>query len=334
MEWVEQTKGRINHYNPAIHLGRQPVRVLHHMLLFMFKNAYPGFSEEINEMIITGKLDPILDFQFGKDPIQIEGSRFRTPRVNLDEGKIQIHESFLSYLWCCTYAIYTLYIETIDYPNVNRQRGEEFYRVSEKKIMEARSMLEYARLRIVVYEDWNIELPNPEQYMAEDRNYIEQTNFYYTEAVKFILCHEYSHLKLHRDSISTTSSDNEHLAFEKEADFNAIEMMKKGIFQGSDELAISQKMAVEIGAVFGMLAMFFFRSTTAGRRHPNTEDRLTDLLEQFGMLDNPYAWGIACMGLQLWDEQFGHSFEWDEEVSNYKDQYYKIINQIKKRQNA
>jgi hypothetical protein len=88
-------------------------------------------------------------------------------------------------------------------------------------------------------------------------------------------------------------------------------------------------MAVETGIVFGLLSMFFFRSTTESIKHPNTEDRLTNALDRLNLEDDSFCWGIACVGLKMWDEQFGHYFSWEPHPVSYKRQYYDIVRQIK-----
>ena len=54
-------------------------------------------------------------------------------------------------------------------------------------------------------------------------------------------------------------------------------------------------------------------------------------LERLGIDDNHFGWGIACVGLQKWDEQFGLNFIWRVSPTCYKEQYYDIITQIKTR---
>jgi len=334
MNWIFQTEGTINHYKPAIHLGTQPVRVIHHMVTFMFQNSNQDFYKDLLEQIEAGKLNKELKLVFGEEPIVNIGGLMRTPRVNNDTRTIELHETFLSYLWCCTYSVFTHYIQTIDFPRVNRENGAITHPVTPKLIDEAKELFNYAKYIIIDFQTWDKEtLPNPEIYEASNRNFVEQTNVYYTEAAKFILCHEFTHLKHHVDSIDNNTTDSHFLSFEIEADNNAIDIMKKGMSNDGSPLAVAHNLAVENGIVFGLLSMFYFSATTTtGVKHPNAEDRLTNALEKLDLIDNPFAWGIACVGLQLWDEQFGLNFNWTENINSYKEQYYDIINQIKARQ--
>ena len=85
----------------------------------------------------------------------------------------------------------------------------------------------------------------------------------------------------------------------------------------------------EIGVVFGILVMFYFKASTEGKKHPNSEDRLTNALERLNLSENHEAWGIACIGLKFWDSQFGKNLGWEMENKSYKELYYELVAQIK-----
>ncbi len=330
MNWITQKEGIINLYNKEIHLGTQPTRIQNHMFLHIFQNTNKGFFEELKQQIKEGKLNRELGLVLEEVPIRKDDGKLRTPRVNGESRKIEIHETFLSYLWCCTYAIYVTYIETIDYPKCNKEAGKEIYTIRPEKIEEANELFDYAKSLIVYFSEWDKDvLPNPEIYLAQDRDYVEQTNCYYSEALKFILCHEYTHLALHIDQIEKETPDSHFLEFEKEADDKAIEYIKNGLPKGSDPFSDAHRLATENGVIFGILSMFFFSAITTGKKHPNTEDRLTNALESLDLKNNEYPWGIACVGLQMWDKQFDLNLEWNSEIKSYKEQYYEIIAQIK-----
>lgn len=334
MSWLTQQTGIINHYHPALKNWFQPIRVVHPMLIHMWQNTNADFFSELQLQIQQGKISKELNLRAGEVAISIGGGRFLTPRVNNKTREIELHESFLSYLWCITYSVLVLYSEMVDYPSINAEVGYEKYAVSEEAKQQAREIFDYARMLIAMYEPWDKKnLPNPKMYLAEKRTYVESTNLFYTEAVKFILCHEFTHLKLHVDKIDADTPDSSFLDFEFEADNSAIDMMVAGKMQGESELAFARNMAIDIGIIYGILAMFFFRATTTGERHPNVEDRLTNALERIKVGQNHYAYGFACVGLQLWDEQFGHNFNWEASaLISKREQYFRIIEQIKERQ--
>lgn len=333
MSWITQKEGIINHHRDT-DFGTQPIRVLHWVCVYMFQNTNPTFYSQLKEEIASGRLNSKLDIIYGEECIRKEDGRFRTPLANGNTKCIELHETFLSYLWCCTYSIYVTFLETIDYPICNRNAGYEKYPITQENIDKAQEVFDYARMLIVDFAEWDKnELPNPELLLAEKRNYVEQTNCFYTEALKFILCHEFTHLKHHIDEIDCETSISSYLEYEVEADNNAIDMMKAGMSYLPTPIAQSHRLASEIGIVVGILSMFFFSATTEGIRHPNAEDRLTNALERLDLINNPEAWAIACVGLKLWDNQFGHNFVWSNDPISYKDQYYLIIEQIKRRAN-
>lgn len=331
MSWINQTTGNINHHQET-DFGTQPIRVLHWMNLFMFTRTHDSFFDELKEEIKTGKLNGEIDIVYAEEPIRKANGQFNTPRANGVTRKIELHETFLSYLWCCTYSVFIRYVETIDFPNCNRLSGYEKYPISEENIAKANEVFDYARNLIVDFVEWDkTELPNPEIYEAEKRDYVEQTNCYYTEAVKFILIHEFTHLKLHIDEINKETPDSQYLKYEIEADNNAINKIKSGLPTAPSPLADAHRLASENGIILGLLSMFFFKATTEGVRHPNSEDRLTNALESLDLINNDFAWGIACIGLKMWDEQFGLTFDWIENPASYQALYYNIIEQIKNR---
>lgn len=321
--WVGQKNGAINMLKKH-HLGTQPIRVIHNMLVYMFATTYPSFKEKLQEMVDLGKLNPEVDMIFAEEAIRID-SRMNSPRVNAKTRQISLHETFLSYLWCISYSAYILYLEKVDFPRVNKVVGYEKYPISKDEITKAMELFEYGKSLIVYFSPWDKEtLPNPEIYLAEKRNYVEQSNMFYTEAVKFILAHELTHLERHIDLLNNDTPDTHYLAFEEEADKLAIKHVLKGIPQMG-------LIASTNGIVIGLLSMFFFNSTTSGKRHPNAEDRLTNALESMGLDENDTTWGIACIGLELWDSQFNLQFNWQKEPESSRHQYYNIIEQIKAR---
>lgn len=321
--WVGQEHGPINMLKEH-HLGTQPIRVIHNMLFHMFTTTYPSFKVKLQELVNSGKLNPEIDMTFAEEAINVE-SRINSPRVNAKTRQISLHETFLSYLWCVSYSLYILYLEKVDYPRINKLVGYEKYPISKEEIVKAMELFEYGKSLIVYFSVWNKEaLPNPEIYLAEKRNYVEQSNMCYTEAVKFILAHELTHLERHIDLLDKDTPDTNYLAFEDEADNLAIEHVLKGIPQMG-------RIAATNGIVIGLLSMFFFDSKTTGKRHPNSEDRLTNALEFMGSDENDPTWGIACIGLELWDSQFNLQFNWQKEPESPRDQYYSIIEQINAR---
>lgn len=317
MRFLLQRTGIIDQYKEH-HLGTQPIRVLNNMNLYMFMNTHPGFNSELITAIEKHGLAKKIDIKYGESRIE------RTPYIDGDNKAITLDETFLSYLWCVCHAIYVIYVQTVDFPRVNKIAGFDKYPISPELLAKANELFDYAKSLISVFDKWDVEnMPNPERYLAENRNYIEQPNMFYTEAIKFILCHEYVHAIRHIDKIKAGDYEHSHyIEFEREADYEAIELMKKGIG------AKSPAHPVPIGVTLGILSMFFFKSNTKALRHPNTEDRLVQALVQLQLDDDSPCWGLALVGLKLWSEQFGLSLHWNLLLPD-KEAFYEVVGQIK-----
>ena len=324
MNWIFQKKGEINHYREKFHFGNQPIRVLHHMNVFIFQNTNPDFEKELSKTIEEKGISKQINIKYGDHKIT------KTPYINFEDRAIYLEETFLSYLWCICQSIYTIYLQKIDFPKHNAYYGREVYKIDEEILDNAYELFRYAKFLIVDFEKWDKnKLPNPEIYNAELRDYIEQPNCFYTEANKFILCHEYIHAIKHIDEILNNKLENSHfIEFEKEADFEAIELIKKGIFPNK-----INELPIQIGITLGILSMFYFKATTSGIKHPNTEDRLVSALNQLNLSDDSECWGIALMGIELWGEQFELNLKWNKELK-VKDAFDDIIMQIKKNTNG
>lgn len=323
-KWLWQETGIIDHGERGNLPGTQPIRALTHVTVHFFQHTHNAFFDEIVELVNQGKLDRQLDLQYGEVSIEIEPGNYRTPRINNATRTIQMHETFLSYQWCITYAIYTLYIEIIDYPKVNDAAGYTAKKISPEKIEKAKEVFNYAKYLIRHFDKWDKnELPNPERYAATDRDYIEQSNIFYTEGMKFILCHELAHAKKHLDNLPEESCVTCFQEMEYDADNEAIDNILLGAGQ-------DRKFIAEIGIVLGILSMIFFRSTTTGIKHPNVEDRLTNALHRMKAGEDSIAWAFACIGLELWDEQFDLKFDWKAKSQmTFQGLYFDIIEQIK-----
>lgn len=327
MKWIFQKTGLINNYLPEYQKGNQPVRVLHNIVLYMFIHYDNSFHLKLIEAALSKGMNPQVDIEYGDVPLMIEFGKFRTPQVGADK-KLIIHETFLSYCWIMSYVVFILYVETVNHPKLNKVNKRVVKKINPEEIERAKELFSYGRSLIVDYTKWDIEnLPNPEIYLAEKRDYPEQTNMYFTEAIRFVLCHEYIHITEHIDQfVAEKLSDEAILEMEKEADEKAIEIIQKGMTPGSEFI-------YECGIVIGILSMFFLTNNTKQKKHPDLEDRLTSAINKLGLTDNHPAWGMSCVGLKLWDEQFDLQFDWEEEAESDKLQFHKIIEQIKQRKN-
>lgn len=327
--WLWQTTGIIDHEQRINSEGTQPVRFLFQVTLQLFRTANNSFWQQLNDLIIDKKIANKIDLQFGKEPIFIGNNQYRTPKILLKDRTLQLHETFLSYQWCISYALYVFYVETIDYPKINAFYGSEVKKITPKKLEEALELFSYGKFIIMYFEEWDKDaLPNPERYPAENRDYVEQTNLFFSYSIVFILCHEVKHAESHLDQLPDESCYECFHEMEYEADDAAIDVILQDA--PADKIFL-----LEIGIVLGILSMLFFRSTTTGIKHPNVEDRLTNALERMKADSESVAWAFACVGIKLWDEQFNHGFDWNAMGKiTFKELYYDVISQMKKRQDT
>lgn len=304
------------------HKGTQPIRVLQEIITAQFENTYPGFSELTKEVIEKLSLQPSIAYHLNEFPIEYEvsGHKFQTPYV--DENKaIHIHETFLSYVWCVSYSLTTLYDLTIYF------KTEDFdIKISNAKISKALDLLSYGMSLIKLFSEWDKEaLPNPELYSIEDQNSIERANVLFILAMNFILCHEFAHVeKKHIDTLLSkriTAADK--LEFEIQADNRAIELMRTGITN-------AKKDGINIGILVGLSCLLFFQKTTVSQSgtHPDIDTRIHALLEYLKPEATDPLWGIAYLAYKLWDFKFSKSFVWATEFNSPKDLYYHFYNQL------
>lgn len=202
----------------------------------------------------------------------------------------------------------------------------EKYKLDDEIKSKAYELFDYAKSLIKVFSEWDIvTMPNPERYLAEKRDFIEQPNIFYTEAMKFILCHEYIHAKEHLDKISKDTPFSSFMDYESEADKEAIELIKKGIFPNK-----INELAVHIGITIGILSMLYFSASTVGKKHPNTEDRLISALEELEINNDSPCWGIALIGIKLWSDQFALGLTLPTYSCNKK-AFEEMVKQIKEK---
>jgi hypothetical protein len=130
------------------------------------------------------------------------------------------------------------------------------------------------------------------------------------------------------DEINESDCDDLHFVeFEKEPNFEAIELLKKGIIP-----TMMNELAVHIGITLGILSMFYFRFNTGGLRHPHKEERLVAALNQLELKDNSPCWGIALMGINLWVKQFNLEINRKEGLKD-KNAFNDIFHQVKELEN-
>lgn len=173
----------------ASHKGNQPIRVLQHNITFQFETTNPTFVELSKTIIKDKGLQPGIAYYINDSAIleKVDG-HVQTPFVN-GEGKITVHETFLSYVWCICNSMLVLYEEAIAKTSQNQVSKTLIYEIDAQKIDKAQELFNYAKSLIVSFTEWDKEeLPNPEIYTQEDVFFIERANGLFVYAMNFILC--------------------------------------------------------------------------------------------------------------------------------------------------
>lgn len=308
----------------AYHEGNQPIRVLQHNIIYQFESTNPTFLELSKEIITKKGLEPGISYNINDLPLIDHANRiYQTPFVGSNK-KIEIHEAFLSYVWCISYSLIVLYDETVAKPSQNRVAQNLNYQINDDKIQKAFDLFDYALNLINKFESWDTDkLPNPEIYYSEETFWIEKANGIFVYAINFILCHEFAHIeKEHIDDLIRGKNTNTHiLCFEKEADKRAIELMLLGVTPET-------KITAHLGILIGFCCLLFLNSKTTSENHPDTDNRINDFLETVNPDPSNGLWGIAYLALVLWDKQYSNQLIIPNEVHDLKELYYNIKKQI------
>lgn len=305
---------KINKLAPA-HSGSQPIRVLQHNIIAAYENTHPDFLELTRKIMNENGLQPGIEYRIADEPI-------RTPYVT-GAKKICIQETFLSYVWCVSYALTVMYDEALAKMSRNRVAGEENEQINYELLAKAEALWNYAKSLKKVYTPWDMELPNPENYYPEDQWWIERINGVYVKALNYVLCHEFAHVeKKHFERYAAGENTAAHRkVHEKEADDRAIEL----VLMGTDD---TNSATVRFGILIGLCSLLFFNSITYSSSYPSADDRIHAILEKINPEPEDGMWGVATLAFKLWDGQFTKMYDWSNDLASYKDLYFHIKQQI------
>lgn len=299
------------------HTGEQPIRVLKHNLTTRLVERN---EEYIKSLHSDFRLNKEIKYHIANLPL-VEN---QTPYID-ESGMINIHESYLSYVWCVSYYFFVLHEEGIAIPNSIYRNLPVHKSHNPELINEAKELFDYAKSLIRVFDSWEKEkLPNPEYYDEDTSQgwYILRNNDLFVESLNFILYHESAHAEFeHIKKIKSEKLDgNEVKSLELEADTRAIELI---LSNGRN------RNASELGIVFGLASMLFFSNNlSGGSRHPNIDKRLENAIELFNLKDDSPIWTMLVLFLKVWSEQFGLGLKNQPAYNTYKELYYDLIMQI------
>ena len=93
------------------------------MNIYMFQNTNPEFARELEKAIKSEQISKTINIVYGETPIQ------SGPYIKTSNRQVYLDETFLSYLWCISHSLYTIYIQEIDYPKCNSIAGFNKYEI-------------------------------------------------------------------------------------------------------------------------------------------------------------------------------------------------------------
>lgn len=305
---------RFDFYDPGIHEGELPVRVLEQNIIFWFEKITPDFISDVKFEVETNSLDPAIQYHVDPNPI--------TEIANISpDRRIHIYENFNEFLWTVCYSIMVLFDEGIQQPIIEGKFTGHMD-LANPIIIGAYDVFQGGLTLKSKYDvKLFFDLPNPEKYLELEKFYVEKTNGAFVGAMTFVLLHEFAHQYLGHLSYYTfgdSAKDDE-----INADAYAIQKM-------SESFDTDKGATYKVGIVLGLCSLILLsRSLRGGTNHPDPEDRIKLALEKLNPDQYHYLWGYAGFALQLWQIEYGIRLDIPDEFEDHRDSFYKMHNAIK-----
>jgi hypothetical protein len=298
----------INSYvNQKEHPGNQPIRVLRHNIAYSFQNIHPDIIGDHDRLKARGHIKDNINYQINEYPIfSIHGDQ--TPYI--ENGEINIHEIFLTYLWCISFSLHIPFFEL-----VHRKKD-----IKNNPIL-LNEVNELFKFGLSLKDNFYIlnknNRFNPELFDETYIEYICITNSIYVMALDFILCHEYSHAKF--QLFNKTKLD------EERADFEAGKLIITG---SKDQNTLGNR---AIGSIVGLASILLLSYNVSSKDHPDSDKRIFNFIEQlpFSTDENNEVWAFACFVIAYWDRYYSISLDYNEDdlKMSYKQRFINLINQ-------
>jgi hypothetical protein len=300
---------KINQYNgKENHPGAQPIRVLFNNIPYSFRNYSPNIINEFPELVSQGYLSQAIDYEINTLPIFYD-HEVQTPFIKIHDGKIVLHEIFVTYLWCVCFSIHTPFYKLV----------HEKYDIHLDPFLlnECNELLAFAKKIKTTYGvlDKNKHL-NPELFDSKYCDVISATNAMCINALNFILCHEYSHAKY--QLYKGTKQD------EEQADLEATKMLLDGAKDNND--LGNKAVAGLLGLGSSMLLSKFVQSNT----HPDSDKRIKYFINNIGIHDeNNELWALGCFIYAFWENEYkmDMNFMFDNLTLSYEKRFNLLIEQ-------
>jgi len=299
-----------------IHTGEQPIRVLKHNLTTRLVERNEDYIKSLQSDF---KLHSYIKYHIADLPLVEK----QTPFID-SKGMINLHETYLSYVWIVCYYFHVIHEEMLVIPEWNKRNPSTPKQQNLEIVENAENLFDYGKSLIMGFYPWDkIELPNPE-FLDEDTDqgmYILKTNDLFVEVMNFILYHETAHAEYEHIRKKHNISDKEQKNLEIDADTRAIELI---LSHGKS------KKTSELGITIGLASMLFFsKNLEGGKKHPNIDVRLDNALKILKSKNDSPIWSMLVLFLKVWDKQFNIGLTNKPHYETYKDLFHEYFLQIK-----
>jgi len=304
-----------SNYNPEIHKGQMPVRVLEPNLLAWFHELPDNFSALIKDEIVYSDLQKAILLRSPNTKIEC------VAEIN-PEHQVVLYENFNQYLWCISYALFGLFDKGVVLPSYNKSYSG-FIDPLNPALVESFHFLQTGLdlCDRFIPPCTFLDLDNPEEYFFHNKDIVGIVNGIYVPALGYILAHEFAYQYL-----GHVDMPEQLIEHEIAADKCAIEFIKP-TFSGK------AGRANQIGIVSALCSIALLdRELDGGTAHPNILSRLENALSSFTLSNNDEIWGYAAVALVIWHQYYYKTnLEMPRSVESYFELFDKTRNAIKKK---
>lgn len=261
----------------------EPIKAFGEKVLWAFENIRITLNEEVS---YKGMLDDLrLNVVVGK-------GKALTPSCNT--SFINLHDVFLSHLWCHTYGLNILA------PMVGGNA------TIKEEVKQAWETLEHSHNLISFYKEWDIQkLPDPATIKEGDqKHFVGVTNALFWYAINYIFYHEFAHQVLgHVGEINKAKSkipESNYKQWEVEADLCALNrMMNHEALKNRPEKS-RRSVRIAILSTLGSI-LFSTHNSSGGTKHPDPDNRIKYSIEAFNLEDHDFEWSYATWMFIQWE---------------------------------
>lgn len=281
---------------------KNPVSVLQGNVIYCVENADENSLARIREAVGRGVIVPKLDYL-------VDENKVVAPHANSDAKTIVFEENYLSFLWAYIYGYWVTYEDGIQRKQIEG-RFNGFLELDSPLLQRAGLLLSWSKSLVNTWSEWDIALPNPlhpDNFSAEEVEFIVKSNGLFTSAVAFSAWHEIAHFILGHANVYRELKEKQDKTDQDYADLRQMEL-------DADDFAMSVVVGVsaddkhKVNVGLGLLLLFMsnfslVRDNPAllSRSHPTLDVRLHKVLEYLGFESEErqyYFWYLAALCLK------------------------------------